>query len=81
MQDLELHARLACRSSESKRSISFKESEDTVGTIIDFAREEKIGLLVLGQPTRHGLVGRISPGIVIQTLERMAGFDILVVES
>jgi two-component system sensor histidine kinase KdpD len=62
-------------------SVVFKESEDIVGTIIDFAREEKIGLLVLGQPTRRGIVGRISPGIVIQTLERMAGFDILVVES
>ena len=62
-------------------SVVFKESEDIVGTIIDFAREEKIGLLVVGQPRRRGLVGRISPGIVIQTLERMAGFDILVVES
>jgi two-component system sensor histidine kinase KdpD len=61
-------------------SVVFKESEDVVSTIIDFAKEERIGLLVLGQPTRRGLAGRVSPGIVIQTLERMAGFDILIVE-
>lgn len=62
-------------------SVVFRESEDVVSTIVDFAREERIGLLVLGQPTRRGVFGRLSPGIVIQTLERMAGFDILIVEN
>ncbi len=62
-------------------SVVFKESEDVVSTIVDFAREERIGLLVLGQPKRRGIFGRVSPGIVIQTLERMAGFDILIVEN
>jgi len=61
-------------------SVIFRESEDIVSTITQFAREERIGLLVLGQPTRRGIAGRLSPGIVIQTLEQMEGFDILIVE-
>jgi len=61
-------------------SVIFKESEDIVSTIVEFTKEERIGLLVLGQPTRRGITGRLSPGIVIQTLERMEGFDILIVE-
>lgn len=61
-------------------SVVFKESEDVIGTICDFLRSEKIGLLVVGQPTRRGLAARLSPGIVNLILERMSGFDILVVE-
>jgi two-component system, OmpR family, sensor histidine kinase KdpD len=61
-------------------SVVFKESEDIIGTICDFLRSEKIGLLVVGQPTRRGLAARLSPGIVNLILERMSGFDILVVE-
>jgi two-component system, OmpR family, sensor histidine kinase KdpD len=61
-------------------SVVFKESEDVVGTICDFLRSEKIGLLVVGQPTRRGLSARLSPGIVNLILERMRDFDILVVE-
>ncbi len=61
-------------------SVVFKESEDIIGTICDFLRSEKIGLLVVGQPTGRGLAARLSPGIVNLILERMSGFDILVVE-
>ncbi|MGZ4809940.1 MAG: histidine kinase, partial [Thermoanaerobaculia bacterium] len=61
-------------------SVVFKEDEDIIGTICDFLRSEKIGLLVVGQPTRRGLAARLSPGIVNLILERMSGFDILVVE-
>jgi K+-sensing histidine kinase KdpD len=31
-----------------------QESEDVVGTVIDFANKEHIGLLVVGQPSRRG---------------------------
>jgi two-component system sensor histidine kinase KdpD len=61
-------------------SVVFRESEDVVATILEFAKQERVGLLVLGQPTRRGIFGRVSPGIAIQTLERMGGFDILIVE-
>ncbi len=56
------------------------ESEDVVGTVLDFAAKERIGLLVLGQPTRRGIVGRVKPGIVNNIIEQMRGFDIFVVE-
>lgn len=61
-------------------SVVFKESEDVVGTICEFLASEKIGLLVVGQPKRRGFSARFSPGIVNLVLERMSGFDILVVE-
>ena len=61
-------------------SVVFKESEDVVTTICDFLRSENIGLLVVGQPRRRGLSARLSPGIVNLILEKMLGFDILVVE-
>jgi two-component system, OmpR family, sensor histidine kinase KdpD len=57
-----------------------RESEDVVGTIIDFVQKEHVGLLVLGQPTRRGLAGRVRPGIVSNVMERMKGFDVFVVE-
>jgi two-component system, OmpR family, sensor histidine kinase KdpD len=57
-----------------------RESEDVVGTIADFVQKEHIGLLVLGQPNRRGLFGRLNPGIVSQLIERMRSFDVFVVE-
>jgi two-component system sensor histidine kinase KdpD len=57
-----------------------QESEDVVGTVLDFATKEHIGLLVLGQPTRRGILGRMSPGIVDNIIERMKDFDVFVVE-
>jgi two-component system sensor histidine kinase KdpD len=57
-----------------------QESEDVVGTVLDFASKEHIGLLVVGQPTRRGILGRVNPGIVDNLIERMKGFDVFVVE-
>ena len=61
-------------------SVITRESEDVVGTIVDFAQREKIGLLVLGQPGRRGVLGRVNPGIVSRVIERMRNFDVFVVE-
>jgi two-component system sensor histidine kinase KdpD len=57
-----------------------RESEDVIGTIIDFVQKEHVGLLVVGQPTRRGFLGRVNPGIVSQVIERMQGFNVFVVE-
>jgi two-component system, OmpR family, sensor histidine kinase KdpD len=57
-----------------------RESEDVVGTIIDFVQKEHVGLLVLGQPTRRGMFGRLNPGIVSQVIEQMRGFNVFVVD-
>ncbi|HEY8180862.1 MAG TPA: hypothetical protein VII32_01385 [Thermoanaerobaculia bacterium] len=57
-----------------------QESEDVVGTVLEFAQKEHVGLLVLGQPSRRGILGRVNPGIVDNIIERMRGFDVFVVE-
>jgi two-component system sensor histidine kinase KdpD len=57
-----------------------QESEDVVGTVLEFAQKEHVGLLVLGQPSRRGILGRVNPGIVDNLIERMKGFDVFVVE-
>jgi two-component system, OmpR family, sensor histidine kinase KdpD len=62
-------------------SVVFRESEDIVQTIMDFVRSESIGLLVVGQPSRRGVFGRVSPGIVTRLVDQLKGFDILVVEE
>ena len=61
-------------------SVVTRESEDVVATILDFVKKEHVGLLVLGQPTRRGVFGRLNPGIVSQVIEQMRGFDVFVVD-
>jgi K+-sensing histidine kinase KdpD len=61
-------------------SVVTRESEDVVATIVDFVQKEHVGLLVLGQPTRRGLFGRLNPGIVSQVIEQMRGFNVFVAD-
>ena len=48
-------------------------------TILQFVAEERVTLLVVGRPQRHGILGRVSPGIV-QRLQEATGFDLLVTD-
>jgi K+-sensing histidine kinase KdpD len=48
--------------------------------ILDFVREERVGVLVMGRPSRTGLRGRIAPGIVQRVLENADGIDVLVAD-
>jgi two-component system, OmpR family, sensor histidine kinase KdpD len=57
-----------------------RESEDVVGALLDFVHSEGITVLVVGRPTRHGLVSRIAPSTVHKLLERGRGFDIVIVD-
>src|SRR2546423_658490 len=41
-----------------------RESEDVVGALLDFVHSEGITVLVVGRPTRHGLVSRVAPSTV-----------------
>lgn len=61
-------------------SVITRESEDVVGTVVEFVKKERVGLLVLGQPTRRGITARLFPGIVDRIVKRMQGFDVFVVE-
>ena len=38
-------------------TIVYRESEDVAGAILDFVRSEKVGVLVMGRPSRTGLTG------------------------
>jgi two-component system sensor histidine kinase KdpD len=57
-----------------------RESEDVVGAILEFVQSEGITMLVVGRPTRHGLVSRVAPSTVHKLLERGRGFDIVIVD-
>lgn len=48
-----------------------RESEDVIETSIDFVQKEHIGLLVLGRPTRRGILGHLNPGIVSRSEGRL----------
>ncbi len=61
-------------------TIVYRESEDVAMALLDFAHEEKVGVLVVGRPTRTGLKGRLSPGIVSRVLDGARGIDVFVVD-
>jgi len=57
-----------------------RESEDVAGALLDFVKSEGITILVVGRPTRSGLVSRIVPSTVHRLLELGRGFDIVIVD-
>ena len=57
-----------------------RESEDVASALLDFAKSEGITMLVVGRPTRSGLVSRVLPSTVHRLLERGRGFDIVIVD-
>ena len=58
-----------------------RESEDVVGTILEFLRTEHISLLLVGRPTVHrGLIRRIVPSNLDRLIDRASGVDFFVVE-
>ena len=60
-------------------SVIIRESENVVDTVIEIMRQENVSLLVVGRPSRHGVWGRFSPGIV-QRLQESKGFDLLIAD-
>jgi two-component system sensor histidine kinase KdpD len=57
-----------------------RESEDVVGALLEFVRSEGVTILVVGRPTRHGMVSRFAPSTVHKLLDRGHGFDIVIVD-
>jgi two-component system sensor histidine kinase KdpD len=57
-----------------------RESEDIAGALLDFVKSEGITILVVGRPTRHGLVSRVAPSTVHKLLDRGRGFDLVIVD-
>ena len=59
-----------------------RESEDVAGAIRDFADEERINVVVVGKPTRHGFVSRFAPSVVHRLLETGRGhFDLVIIDT
>ncbi len=59
-------------------TVVYRESEDVAGAILDFIRSEKVRALVVGRPSRRGILGRLAPGIVHRLLEGANGVDVVV---
>jgi two-component system, OmpR family, sensor histidine kinase KdpD len=59
-----------------------RESENVVGTILEFLESEHISLLLVGRPTVHrGLVRRILPSTLDRLIDRATAVDIFVVDA
>lgn len=61
-------------------TVVYRESEDVARAILEFVRSEKSKVLVMGRPSRTGLLGRVTPGIVHRVLEGAEGIDVLVAD-
>jgi two-component system, OmpR family, sensor histidine kinase KdpD len=57
-----------------------RESEDVVGEILRFVREEGVRVLIVGRPSRRALLGRFVPGIVARLLDQADGIDLVVAD-
>lgn len=57
-----------------------RESEDIAGALLEFVRSEGITMLVVGRPTRNGLVSRFAPSTVHKLLDSARGVDIVIVD-
>jgi K+-sensing histidine kinase KdpD len=51
-----------------------------VGEILRFVREEGVRVLIIGRPSRKGLLGRFVPGIVSRLLVEADGIDLVVAD-
>lgn len=59
-----------------------RESEDVVGTILDFLRTEHISLLLVGRPMVHrGLIRRFVPSTLDRLIDRASGVDFFIVDA
>lgn len=61
-------------------TVVYRESEDVAGAILEFVRSEGVKTLLLGRPTRTGLLGRVAPGIVSRVVESAEGIDVVVAD-
>ena len=61
-------------------TVVFRESEDVAGEILGFVRDEKVKVLIVGRPSRRGLLARLSPGIVPRLLDGADGIDLVIAD-
>lgn len=59
-------------------TVVVREAEDVAAEILRFVRDESIGVVIVGPPSRRGLAARLLPGTVDRLLARAGSFDLLV---
>jgi K+-sensing histidine kinase KdpD len=62
-------------------TVVVREAEDVAAEILRFVRDENVGVLIVGPPSRRGLPARFLPGTVDRLLSRADGFDLLVADT
>ncbi len=62
-------------------TVVVRESEDVAREILGFVKDENVGVLIVGPPSRRGLVARLLPGTVDRLLAATDGFDLLVADA
>lgn len=62
-------------------TVVVREAEDVAAEILRFVRDESVGVLLVGPPSRRGLYARLLPGTVDRLLSRADGFDLLVTDT
>lgn len=62
-------------------TVVVREAEDVAAEIVRFVREENVAVLIVGPPSRRGLLARLVPGTVDRLLSRADGFDLLVADA
>ncbi len=61
-------------------TIVYRESEDVSKALLDFAREEKVGVLVVGRPRRTGSAAGSRRASSSRVLEGARGIDVFVAD-
>lgn len=62
-------------------TVVVREAEDVAREILAFVKEESVGVLIVGPPSRRGLAARLLPGTVDRLLGGADGFDLLVTDT
>ena len=62
-------------------TVVVREAEDVAKEVLSFVREENVGVLIVGPPSRRGLAARLLPGTVDRLLDGAEGFDLLVANA
>jgi two-component system sensor histidine kinase KdpD len=61
-------------------TVVFRESEDVAGEVLRFVRDQQVRVLIVGRPSRSGLLGRLVPGVVSRLIDGAHGIDLVVAE-
>lgn len=62
-------------------TVVVREAEDVAAEVLRFVKDEGVGIVIVGPPSRRGLAARLFPGTVDRLLADARGFDLLVADA